>query len=153
MQISVQVYFFGTIQNYCTKNSSVQTYIYISTTTLFFTRENSRIRHAVFKITLKRLRNKKTSNMTKFCIFDSYQMVYYLPHFDKLFKKPRSKPILTIFEFVFKLKELEKTFYTQKLRIFHSFPTPYHLRQSDKPFAKNRENTFRPKFHRFSNYF
>ena len=45
---------------------------------------------------------EKTFNMTKFCIFDSYPTVYYLPHFDKLFKKPRSKPILTVFEFVFK---------------------------------------------------
>ena len=41
----------------------------------------------------------------------------------------------------------------KKLRIFHSFATPYHLRQSDKLFAKNCENTFRPEFHHFSNYF
>ena len=45
---------------------------------------------------------KKTSNITKFRIFDSYPTLYYLPHFDKLFKKPRLKPIITVFEFIFK---------------------------------------------------
>ena len=34
---------------------------------------------------------EKTFNITKFRIFDSYPTIYYLPHFDKLFKKTAFK--------------------------------------------------------------
>ena len=105
------------------------------------------------KLLLNGCEVEKTFNMTKFRIFNSYQR-YIICHISTNFKKnlvqnqiwPYSNSFLN-------RKELEKHFYTKKLRILHSFPTPYHLRQSDKPFAKNRENTFRPEFHRFTNYF
>ena len=54
------------------------------------------------KLLLNGCEVEKTFNMTKFRIFDSYPTVYYLPYFDKLLKKSRSKSNLTVFEFVFK---------------------------------------------------
>ena len=39
------------------------------------------------KLLLKGCKVEKMFNMTKFRIFDSYPTVYYLPYFDKLFKK------------------------------------------------------------------
>ena len=42
------------------KTSSVQTYTYISTTTLFFIQENSRIRHAYSKLLLNGCEVEKT---------------------------------------------------------------------------------------------
>ena len=39
------------------------------------------------KLLLNGCEVEKTFNMTKFCIFHSYPTVYYLPYFDKLFKK------------------------------------------------------------------
>ena len=39
------------------------------------------------KLLLNGCEVEKTFNMTKFRIFDSYPTVYYLPYFDKLFKK------------------------------------------------------------------
>ena len=119
MQASVQVPFFGTIQNYSTKNSSVQTYTYISTTFLFFKREKTaRSVMPYSKLLSNGCEVEKTFNMTKFRIFDSYPTVYYLPYFDKLLKKSRSKSNLTVFEFEFKPQGIRKTFMYKKVAHF-----------------------------------
>src|SRR3954469_11905398 len=102
MQASVQVPFFGTIQNYSKKIAQYK-HTHISVRLLCFSDKKTAGSVMPYsKLLLNGCEVEKTFNMTKFCIFDSYPTVYYLPYFDKLFKKSRSKSNLTVFKFVFK---------------------------------------------------
>ena len=71
------------------------------------------------KLLLNGCEVEKTFNMTKFCIFYSYPMVYYLPYYDKLFKKIAFKNQIWPYSNSFlNRKELEKTFLYEKVAHF-----------------------------------